>query len=50
MDIKKFNAYTDCPTQIVWRKEKVGFEPPQLQWMQDKRMREKIMDSRRIAG
>ena len=37
MDFKKFHA-EQLPEQIVWRKDKVGFEPPQLKWMQDKRM------------
>jgi asparagine synthase (glutamine-hydrolysing) len=36
------------PEQIAWRKEKVGFEPPQKQWMLDKRMKEKIMESRKL--
>jgi asparagine synthase (glutamine-hydrolysing) len=35
------------PKSIVWRKDKVGFEPPQKQWMQDVRFREIIHESRR---
>lgn len=31
------------PEQIVWRKDKVGFEPPQLQWMQTKPIQELII-------
>jgi asparagine synthase (glutamine-hydrolysing) len=34
------------PENIVWRKDKIGFEPPQKLWMEDKKMIEKIMDSR----
>ena len=30
------------PAQIVWRKRKVGFEPPQKNWMQDRRLQEMI--------
>lgn len=35
------------PAEIVWRKGKVGFEPPQKEWMQDKQIQEMIMDSRK---
>ncbi len=30
------------PKEIVWRKDKVGFEPPQQQWMQNKQLQDKI--------
>jgi asparagine synthase (glutamine-hydrolysing) len=30
--------------QIAWRKGKIGFEPPQQQWMQDARFQSLIMD------
>ena len=32
----------DLPQQIVWRKDKVGFEPPQLIWMQLPEVKEMI--------
>ncbi len=32
---------------IVWRKDKVGFEPPQKKWMQDKRLGEMIQEARK---
>lgn len=35
------------PQEIVWRKGKVGFEPPQKEWMQHKRVQEMIMESRK---
>ncbi len=35
------------PPSIVWRKDKIGFEPPQQQWMQDKTMQEFQHESRR---
>ncbi len=35
------------PKNIVWRKDKVGYEPPQQQWMMDSNIREMIMESRR---
>lgn len=34
------------PAGIVWRKDKIGYEPPQQQWMQHETMREMIMESR----
>lgn len=30
------------PAEIVWRKDKVGFEPPQQQWMQDAAVQKEI--------
>lgn len=35
------------PESIVWRKDKVGFEPPQKQWMQHARVEECIHESRK---
>jgi asparagine synthase (glutamine-hydrolysing) len=35
------------PAEIVWRKDKVGFEPPQKQWMQDPQMQEYIQAAKR---
>ena len=32
---------------IVWRKRKIGFEPPQKEWMQDKRVQEMIHEARK---
>jgi asparagine synthase (glutamine-hydrolysing) len=34
------------PNEIVWRKDKVGFEPPQQQWMQNKQIQEKLADGK----
>lgn len=36
------------PQNIVWRKDKIGFEPPQKQWMQHKTVQEKIQESKKI--
>ncbi|MCX8020375.1 MAG: asparagine synthase (glutamine-hydrolyzing) [Chitinophagaceae bacterium] len=36
------------PEEIVWRKEKVGFEPPQKVWMQDKAVQEAIQEAKKI--
>ncbi|MFC0774467.1 asparagine synthase (glutamine-hydrolyzing) [Terrimonas alba] len=36
------------PHDIVWRKDKVGFEPPQKKWMQHKKIQDMIFDSRKI--
>ncbi len=35
------------PDEIVWRKEKVGFESPQKQWMQDPILQEYIQEAKR---
>ena len=34
------------PADIVWRKDKVGFEPPQKQWMQNAKLHEMIREAR----
>lgn len=35
------------PDHITWRKRKVGFEPPQEEWMKDERVMEMIIEARR---
>ena len=35
------------PNEIVWRKDKVGYEPPQKQWMEKKPLQEMVMESRK---
>jgi asparagine synthase (glutamine-hydrolysing) len=35
------------PQEIVWRKDKVGFEPPQKQWMQHPQLQEHIHEGKR---
>jgi asparagine synthase (glutamine-hydrolysing) len=37
----------NLPGSVVWRKDKVGFEPPQKQWMENKKVIEHIHESRR---
>ncbi|MDB5206630.1 MAG: asnB [Flavisolibacter sp.] len=34
------------PKEIVWRKDKVGYEPPQKEWMKSKAVQEKIMEGK----
>jgi asparagine synthase (glutamine-hydrolysing) len=36
------------PKEIVWRKEKVGFEPPQRQWMQERSVQDAIHEGKKI--
>ena len=38
---------TVLPDEIVWRKDKTGFEPPQKKWMEDHKVREAIMEGKR---
>ena len=35
------------PGEIVWRKEKIGFETPQLQWMENKLMQDYMQEARK---
>ena len=34
------------PAEIVWRRDKTGFEPPQQQWLSNKNMRDLIIDAK----
>ena len=35
------------PDEIVWRKEKIGFEPPQNQWMNSTLMQDYLFEAKR---
>ncbi len=35
------------PENIVWRKGKIGYEPPQKKWMQNKQIQEMIVESKK---
>jgi asparagine synthase (glutamine-hydrolysing) len=35
------------PQEIVWRNDKVGFEPPQKQWMQHEKLQDMILEARK---
>jgi asparagine synthase (glutamine-hydrolysing) len=35
------------PKEITWRKEKIGYEPPQQEWMQHPLLQEYIREARR---
>jgi asparagine synthase (glutamine-hydrolysing) len=35
------------PKEIVWRKDKVGFEPPQKKWMEDETIQSSIMEAKK---
>jgi asparagine synthase (glutamine-hydrolysing) len=35
------------PAEITWRKDKIGFEPPQQKWMKIKDVREAIMEGKK---
>jgi asparagine synthase (glutamine-hydrolysing) len=35
------------PDEIVWRKDKIGFEPPQHQWMSAPLMRDYLFEAKR---
>lgn len=35
------------PKEITWRKNKIGFEPPQKEWMQDPRVQDMVHEARK---
>jgi asparagine synthase (glutamine-hydrolysing) len=35
------------PNDIVWRKKKIGFEPPQKKWMEDGRVQDMVHEARK---
>lgn len=35
------------PDEIVWRKDKIGYEPPQQQWMENAQVQELIMEAKK---
>jgi asparagine synthase (glutamine-hydrolysing) len=35
------------PTGIAWRRDKIGYEPPQHAWMQDRTLQEYVVEARR---
>jgi asparagine synthase (glutamine-hydrolysing) len=45
--ILRKNMETILPESIVWRKSKIGFEPPQRAWMQDAAIVDLVMAGRR---
>jgi asparagine synthase (glutamine-hydrolysing) len=36
------------PDEITWRKDKIGFEPPQRNWMKNKDIEDKVLFNRNI--
>jgi asparagine synthase (glutamine-hydrolysing) len=56
-DLKIHNGWTKwllrksveniLPKEIVWRKDKVGFEPPQKKWMEDETVQSNIMEAKK---
>ena len=43
--LRKTMAST-LPDQIVWRKDKIGYEPPQKNWMENINLQELIQESK----
>ena len=35
------------PDEIVWRKDKIGYEPPQKLWMENHRLRDYVMEAKK---
>jgi asparagine synthase (glutamine-hydrolysing) len=38
------------PKEVAWRKDKIGFEPPQKSWMESKETIQKIKNAREILS
>lgn len=38
---------SQLPHSITWRKDKIGFEPPQYSWLQNKQLQDKIHESKK---
>ncbi|HRP56031.1 asparagine synthase (glutamine-hydrolyzing) [Agriterribacter sp.] len=36
----------ELPATVTWRKDKIGFEPPQMQWMKQHSLQERIHDAK----
>ena len=36
------------PNEIVWRKDKTGYEPPQKTWMENKDVQERIVHAKQV--
>jgi asparagine synthase (glutamine-hydrolysing) len=34
--------------QVIWRKDKIGYAPPQQQWLENKRLHEMVMDNENL--
>ncbi|HEY0059372.1 MAG TPA: asparagine synthase (glutamine-hydrolyzing) [Flavisolibacter sp.] len=41
---------TKLPKEIVWRKDKVGFEPPQKEWMQNPQVAQSIREGKGLLA
>lgn len=41
---------TMLPEEVVWRKDKTGFEPPQKQWMQNPSVQQAIMEGKKVLA
>lgn len=40
-------VHDKLPASIVWRKNKIGYEPPQQQWMENQMIQELIMEAKK---
>ena len=43
----RINAGSALPPEIVWRKDKTGYEPPQFQWMTDPTLQDHVREAKR---
>jgi asparagine synthase (glutamine-hydrolysing) len=46
--IQRISLESFLPPQITWRKDKIGYEPPQTQWMQNTAFKDLIIHSKEM--
>src|SRR5579871_384320 len=46
--ILRKSMFEKLPEEVVWRKDKIGYEPPQKMWMENKTLQEYIHESKKI--
>ena len=48
--ILRKSAEPMLPSSIAWRKDKIGFEPPQKRWMENKQVQEQIIEAKKVLA
>ena len=44
--IMRYSFETALPAEICWRKDKIGYEPPQKSWMESESVKNKITEAK----
>lgn len=43
--IERYTYQSKLPKEIIWKKEKIGYEAPQTSWIENKKLQEKVSES-----